>query len=317
VNQIAPSGLSLLFDTTRSMRAVVHKFGGDNLLQHKLLAAVFYEGSTRTSFSFQAAMSRLGGAYLAFDGHDAGNTSASKKGESLEDTIRSLECYADATVLRHPAEGSVEQVVANATKPILNAGDGVGEHPTQALLDLFTICDQLDIELNDPVEELVIVLLGDLKHGRTVHSLAKLLVRSMAEGTMLCKKLVLRYCSPESLQMPKDVQEYVADFPNVRQESLSDLNEATTQGANVLYVTRVQQERFDRQQDYDKVKNSYAVTSDVMSAAPSDMIVMHPLPRLDEISKSVDSDPRAVYFTQMQNGMFVRMALLTLILGKP
>lgn len=262
-------------------------------------------------------MSRLGGSYLSFDGHCAGNTSASKKGESLEDTIRSMECYADATVLRHPITGSLEQVVANATKPIINAGNGVGEHPSQALLDLFTICDELKIELNgEPVEELVVVLLGDLKHGRTVHSLAKLLTRSMAGGTMICKKLVLRYCSPESLAMPQDVQDHIAAFPNAQQESFSELNEATTQGANVLYVTRVQKERFEAEQDYDRVKGSYMVTTDVMNAARSDMIVMHPLPRLDEISTSVDSDPRAVYFTQMQNGMFVRMALLALILGK-
>lgn len=214
------------------------------------------EASTRTSFSFQAAMTRLGGAYLSFDGQSAGNTSASKKGESLHDTIRSLECYADATVLRHPITGSVEQVVANATKPILNAGDGVGEHPTQALLDVFTICDELKIILDDPVEELVVVLLGDLKHGRTVHSLAKLLTRSMAGGTMICKKLVLRYCSPDSLEMPQCVQDYIATFPNVQQESVSNFNEATTQGANVLYVTRVQKERFETEQDYDLVKVS-------------------------------------------------------------
>ena len=222
-----------------------------------------------------------------------------------------FECYSDVTVLRHSVTGSVEEVVATSLKPVLNAGDGIGEHPTQALLDLFTICNELNISLDDGIQKeqpLTVVLLGDLKHGRTVHSLAKLLARSSLN-------IELRYCSPESLQMPDYVQDDVSDYSNVTQQSCFNLQEAI-QGANVLYVTRVQRERFDTQEAYNEVKGSYVMDDDLMSAAPSDMIVLHPLPRVDEISTSVDTDPRAAYFRQMENGMFVRMALLALVLGK-
>jgi aspartate carbamoyltransferase len=307
VTQITPSGLSLLLQISEQMKALVRTNGGDDRLAHRVLATVFYEASTRTSCSFQAAMQRLGGSVIHVDGK--GNSSAGKKGETLSDTIRSLECYADATVLRHPDTGSVGQVAVSATKPILNAGDGTGEHPTQALLDLFTICDELNYKLDDPHHrQLTVVLLGDLKHGRTVHSLAKLLARSKI-------KVTLRYCSPEALQMPHSVQEYVSGFAGASQETCLDLKQAL-QGANVLYVTRVQRERFENEKAYDKVKGSYIVNADLMKDAPQDMIVMHPLPRIDEIATDVDSDPRAAYFRQMENGMFVRMALLALIMGK-
>jgi carbamoyl-phosphate synthase/aspartate carbamoyltransferase/dihydroorotase len=309
VTQITPSGLSLLFQVSKEMKTLVRECGGDNRLAHRVLATVFYEASTRTSCSFQAAMQRLGGSILHVDGK--GNSSAGKKGESLSDTIRCIECYSDVTVLRHSLTGSVEQVVASSHKPVLNAGDGTGEHPTQALLDLFTICNELNISLDDLQQEqqpLTVVLLGDLKHGRTVHSLAKLLARSSLN-------IQLRYCSPESLQMPDYIQDYVSEYSNVTQQSCFDIQEAI-EGANVLYVTRVQRERFDNQDAYNEVKGSYVVDNELMSAAPSDMIVMHPLPRVDEISTSVDSDPRAAYFRQMENGMFVRMALLALVLGK-
>jgi len=317
VTQITKSGLSLLHTTSQNMRNLVRTKGGDSRLQHKVLATVFYEASTRTSCSFQAAVSRLGGSFIHVDGQ--GNTSAKKKGETLSDTVRCLECYTDATVLRHPVQGSVGDVIATSLKPVLNAGDGVGEHPTQALLDLFTICDELDITPggeNLP-DTLVVVLLGDLKHGRTVHSLAKLLARSVEGGQTLCKKLVLRYCAPPTLEMPSYIQDYANQFSgSVQQESYTDLQEAI-KGANVLYVTRVQKERFATEEDYANVKGSYVVDANLMTLAPSKMIVMHPLPRVDEISTEVDSDSRAAYFRQMENGMFVRMALLALVLGKP
>ncbi|EED91548.1 aspartate carbamoyltransferase, partial [Thalassiosira pseudonana CCMP1335] len=328
VSQITTSGLSLLFQTAAAMRYLVRSKGGDNRLQHRVLASVFYEASTRTSCSFQAAMMRLGGTFLHVDGGKGGNTSASKKGESLDDTIRCLECYTDVTVLRHPTTGSVGQVAlgGGTVKPVINAGDGVGEHPTQALLDYFTIWDELGLSLN-PEDwrddrddyghkkkhkgDLIVVMLGDLKHGRTVHSLAKLLARSN-----LKHELVLRYCSPASLEMPSYVQEYVSGCDNVKQEEYTDMAEAV-KGANVLYVTRVQKERFEKEEDYEKVKGAYVVDTELMEVAPSDMIVMHPLPRVDEISTDVDSDPRACYFRQMENGMFTRMAILALVLGKP
>ncbi len=211
---------------------------------------------------------RLGGTFLHVDGGSSGNTSASKKGESLEDTIRCLECYTDITVLRHPMTGSVQRVAlgGGTVKPVVNAGDGVGEHPTQALLDFFTIYDELGLALvaEDGAEcvtkedgkerhegPLVVVMLGDLKHGRTVHSLAKLLARSSMKH-----ELILRYCAPKSLEMPDHVKEYVRSYSKVKQEEFSDMKEAV-QGANVLYVTRIQKERFENAADYEKVKVSF------------------------------------------------------------
>ena len=298
----------MLFRVAQEMRQIVRTKGGDDRLAHRVLGTVFYEASTRTSCSFQAAVMRLGGKFIHVDGQ--GNSSANKKGETLEDTIRCLECYTDATVLRHPVHGSVGKVIAMSTKPVLNAGDGVGEHPTQALLDVFTIQDELKIDMAATTKpELTVVLLGDLKHGRTVHSLAKLLAQSG-----MASKLNLRYCSPAGLDMPEYVKEFVAGYPSVQQEVVAGLSDAVV-NADVVYVTRVQRERFDSDEAYAKVKGSYVVNNEIMSQAKSSMIVLHPLPRVDEIHTEVDSDPRAAYFRQMENGMFVRMALLALVLG--
>jgi len=270
-------------------------------LKHKLLATVFYEASTRTSCSFQAAMMRLGGTFLHVDGQ--GNSSAAQKKETLSDTIRCLECYVDAIVLRHPETGSVPQIVQSTTKPVLNAGDGIGEHPTQALLDSFTIWDELK---DDPK---IVVFLGDLKHGRTVHSLAKLLSQLRPQS-----KLVLRFCSPLSLSIPESVLEYCKNN-GVNYETFEDVIEAC-RDAQVLYVTRIQKERFETDEAYKTVKGSYVVDNALMDKVPKNMIVLHPLPRVDEIATEVDGDPRAAYFRQMENGMYVRMALLALVLGK-
>ncbi|GAX13990.1 aspartate carbamoyltransferase catalytic subunit [Fistulifera solaris] len=312
VTQMTPGGLALVFEIAHQMRMMVQTQGADTRCQGKLLATVFYEASTRTACSFQAAMMRLGGNYLHVDG-EGGNSSAAKKGESLTDTIRCLECYTDVTVLRHYIKGSVGTVIEAATKPVINAGDGVGEHPTQALLDVFTIYDELKLPLSAKAtansKPLTIVLLGDLKHGRTVHSLAKLLAKSHTAG------VVLRYCAPDGLELPEEIQEYVAQFDHVLQETVTDLREACQQ-ANILYVTRVQRERFESDEAYQAVKGSYVVDTELMQQVPSDMIVLHPLPRIDEIDPAVDSDPRAAYFREMENGMYVRMALLALVLGK-
>jgi aspartate carbamoyltransferase len=251
VTQISPSGLNLLCSVASEMRELVAREGGDERLKHKLMASVFYEASTRTSCSFQAAMMRLGGRVLHVDGGASGNSSAAKKGETLSDTIRCLQCYTDVTVLRHFSRGSVRQVHDESKaaaqrdhshQPILNAGDGVGEHPTQALLDLFTIRDELSSFLSDDkssTEPLVVVLLGDLKHGRTVHSLAKLLARSRGEKDT--RGIVLRYCAPGTLEMPANVQEYVATYSGIVQENFTTLTDAM-KGAHVLYVTRIQKE---------------------------------------------------------------------------
>jgi len=301
VTQITPNGFDFLMKVAQQMRDIVRLEGGDDRLKHKVLATIFYEASTRTSCSFQAAMMRLGGNFLHVDGQ--GNSSAAKKKESLEDTIRCLECYVDAIVLRHPVTGSVPKVVEATVKPVLNAGDGIGEHPTQALLDSFTIWDELK---EDPK---IVVFLGDLKHGRTVHSLAKLLSQLRPQSN-----LILRFCSPSSLSVP----DYVLDYcktNGVGTEISDDLAKACN-GAQVLYVTRIQKERFETEEAYESVKGSYVVDKAFMASAPEDMIVLHPLPRVDEIATEVDADPRAAYFRQMENGLYVRMALLALVMGK-
>ncbi len=302
VKQVTPEGLRMLLKVSSKMKDLVATSGGDDRLKGRVLANVFLEPSTRTSCSFQAAMCRLGGSVVCVDS----SGSSVKKGETLGDTIRCLECYSDVTVLRHPLKGSALEAAEAAVKPVLNAGDGVGEHPTQALLDIFTMEDEM-LERGG-LKGKTVVLLGDLKHGRTVHSLAKLIARSGIEDVKL------RYCAPEVLKMPDDVKAEVRGR-GLEQTEFTDLKEAI-KGADVLYVTRVQKERFATEEDYEKVKGVYIVDSAIMSAAPDSMIVMHPLPRVNEIHTDVDADPRAAYFRQMTNGMYVRMALLALVTGK-
>ena len=302
VKQMTPGGLRLLLSVAEEMKNLVRTTGGDNRLEHRVLSNVFYEASTRTSCSFQAAMLRLGGRVVCVDSQH----SSVKKGETLSDTMRCLECYADVSVLRHPVTGSVGEVAAATVKPVLNAGDGVGEHPSQALLDIFTIEDEL--RATGGLQGKTVVLLGDLKHGRTVHSLAKLIAGSGIKG------VTIRYCSPDALPMPQEVKDEVEKY-GVAQEAFTSLPDAV-KGADVLYVTRVQRERFESEELYNEVKDLYIVNEKIMEGAPKSMIVMHPLPRVNEIDKEVDKDPRAAYFRQMENGMFVRMALLALVLGK-
>ena len=252
VNQITGPGLQLLLNVTSEMRDVVRDKGGDDRLKHRLLSTVFYEGSTRTSCSFQAAMLRLGGKTIHVDGN-CGNSSAAKKGESLEDTIRCLECYTDVTVLRHPVQGQVGKVIAKTRKPVLNGGDGVGEHPTQALLDVFTIYDELKLNTT-PTKTLTVALLGDLKNGRTVHSLAKLLCSGA--GFLWTEQLILRYCSAPGLEMPEHITNHIETTmsPNtVRQENVASLSEAC-RDTNILYVTRIQKERMASEGEYAKSK---------------------------------------------------------------
>jgi carbamoyl-phosphate synthase/aspartate carbamoyltransferase/dihydroorotase len=238
----------MLFRVAQEMRDLVLSNGGDKRLEHKVLATVFYEASTRTACSFQAAMTRLGGTYLHVDGQ--GNTSAGKKGESLEDTVRCMQCYTDMTVMRHPVQGSVGKAMESTHKPVINAGDGIGEHPTQALLDVYTIFDELSLSA-DNKSPLTVVLLGDLRNGRTVHSLAKLLVKS----DIWSGQLTLRYCAPSGLEMPEYIRRYVNEYSAVNQEVATDLAKAC-EGADVLYVTRIQQERFESAEEYAKVKVS-------------------------------------------------------------
>ena len=297
VSQFDKDDLDYIFEVAHEMRNMVARIGAFDLLKGKLLANLFYEPSTRTSSSFTAAMERLGGGVISIN---EVRYSSVSKGESLPDTVRTLERYADVIVLRHPDVGATALAARYTTKPIINAGDGVGEHPTQALLDLFTIRE----ELGD-VDGLTVTMVGDLKYGRTVHSLAKLLSGFDVN---------LQFVSPDILPMPDDILAGL-DEAGAPYEQLNSLDSVIA-GTDVLYVTRVQRERFDDEADYDRVRNEFVIDTDTLAAAKQRMIVMHPLPRVNEITMEVDDDPRAAYFRQMEYGMYVRMALLAMVLGK-
>jgi aspartate carbamoyltransferase catalytic subunit len=297
VNQFSRADLEYIFAVAHEMREMVARVGTFDLLKGKILANVFYEPSTRTSSSFTSAMERLGGSVIPIN---EVRYSSVSKGESLPDTVRTLDCYADVIVLRHPEIGSAALAARYARKPILNAGDGVGEHPTQALLDLFTILEELD-----QVDGLTVTMLGDLKYGRTVHSLARLL--SLFD-------VKINYVSPDILRMPPEIIAEL-DEKGSQQKEYSTLDEILAD-TDVLYVTRVQKERFENSSEYDQVKGSFVISKETMEQAKERMIVMHPLPRVGEITMDVDDDPRAAYFRQMEYGMYVRMALLAMVLGK-
>ncbi|CAF0784945.1 unnamed protein product [Rotaria sordida] len=271
------------------------------VLTGKILSHMFFEPSTRTQCSFAAAMLRLGGTVLPFDSQ----LSSIKKGESLEDSVRMLMTYADVIVIRHPEVGAVQRVADISRVPVINAGDGIGEHPTQALLDVFTIREEFGT-----FNGLTITMVGDLKHGRTVHSLARLLT------IYSDKSISLHYVSPSSLAMPQDVMDCVA-AAGIPQKSYTNLEDILPD-TDVLYMTRIQKERFTSEEEYKKVCDHYKITPNFMCKAKKHgkMIVMHPLPRLDEISTTFDSDPRAAYFRQAENGLYIRMALLAIILSK-
>jgi aspartate carbamoyltransferase len=297
VKQFSLDDLTYIFEVAHEMREMVARIGTFDLLKGKILANLFYEPSTRTSSSFTAAMERLGGSVIPIN---EVRYSSVSKGESLPDTVRTLECYADVLVLRHPEVGASAVAASYARKPVINAGDGVGEHPTQALLDLFTIIE----ELGGP-NGLTITMLGDLKYGRTVHSLARLLSLYQVK---------LNYVSPEILRMPPEI---IAEIGrrHIPQQEHYTLDEALPE-TDVLYVTRVQKERFEDQAAYEAVKDAFVITPETLENARERMIIMHPLPRVGEISMDVDDDPRAAYFRQMEYGLYVRMALLAMVLGK-
>jgi len=297
VKQFSRSDLEYIFGVAHEMRVMVERVGTFDLLKGKILANLFYEPSTRTSSSFTSAMERLGGSVIPIN---EVRYSSVSKGESLPDTVRTLECYADVIVLRHPEVGASAIAAQYARKPIINAGDGIGEHPTQALLDLFTIVEELG-----QVDGLTVTMLGDLKYGRTVHSLARLLSQF---------DIRLNYVSPEILRMPPEIIAELRE-QDVPQAEYSTLD-AALPDTDVLYVTRVQKERFENLDNYESVKSAFVIDSSTMSRAKERMIVMHPLPRVNEISMDVDDDPRAAYFRQMEYGLYVRMALLAMVLGK-
>jgi aspartate carbamoyltransferase len=297
VRQFSRDDLEYIFGVAHEMREMVERIGTFDLLKGKILANLFYEPSTRTSSSFTAAMERLGGSVISIN---EVRYSSVSKGESLPDTVRTLECYADVLVLRHPEVGASALAAQYARKPIINAGDGVGEHPTQALLDLFTIQSELGM-----VDGLTVTMLGDLKYGRTVHSLARLLSLYSVR---------INYISPSIVRIPEEILIELREkgIPQIESAHLEDVLGET----DVLYVTRIQKERFEDLEDYERIKGAYVITPATLESAKERMIVMHPLPRVGEISMEVDSDPRAAYFRQMEYGLYVRMALLAMVLGK-
>lgn len=298
VAQFDPDKLDYIFARAHEMREMVERAGSADLLKGYVLACLFYEPSTRTSASFIAAMERLGGGVIPIT--QGVQYSSVSKGETLADTVRTLEQYADVIVLRHPEVGSAQVAADYASVPIINAGDGAGEHPTQALLDLFTIQEELG-----RIDGLKVAMVGDLRYGRTVHSLTRLLIQY---------DVSLRFVSPEILRLPLTIMNQVIDAGiNVREtHDVADV----IQNADVLYVTRIQKERFTDLAQYEEVKDQHEITPEIMEKAKAKMVVMHPLPRVGEIHYVVDQDPRAAYFRQVRNGMYIRMALLAAVLGK-
>ena len=265
---------------------------------HKKLATLFYEPSTRTRLSFEAAMLNLGGHVLGFPSE---TVSSASKGESVADTIRVVSCYADIVAMRHPKEGAPFRASRYSRIPVINAGDGGHSHPTQTLLDMMTIRQR-----KGRLDHLTIGFCGDLKFGRTVHSLIKSLSRLPGMRFVLV--------SPEELRVPDYIISEILEPNGIEYVETRSLEEALPQ-LDILYMTRVQRERFFNEEDYIRLKNSYILTSEKMALAKPEMAVLHPLPRVNEIALDVDNDPRAAYFEQVQNGVYIRMALIMTLLG--
>lgn len=298
IDQFDKDDLDKIMDLAEKLENDFHKNGCSTMLHRKIMASLFFEPSTRTRFSFEAAMERLGGSVLSTTGF---TFSSIAKGETLADTIKTIERYADVIVIRHPEIGSAKIAADSAIIPVLNAGDGPGEHPTQALLDFYTIKKE-----KGDKHGLKIALVGDLKNGRTIHSLIKLLVKY--DGADFC------LISPKELRLPKEYIKML-DKNKVKYFESESLDDAIAV-CDVFYMTRIQKERFENESDYDKLKGCFVLNNKILKKAKKDMIIMHPLPRVDEIATEVDDDPRAKYFDQVENGLYVRMALLALVLDK-
>ncbi len=296
VGQFDRPWIESLFRRVERMRQLPR---GSDQLRGNILATLFYEPSTRTRLSFESAMHRLGGQVISTE--NAGEFSSAIKGETVEDTIRMIGGYADAIVIRHPEQGAAARAAAVAEVPILNGGDGPGEHPTQALLDLYTIMSE-----QGRIDGLKVALVGDLRFGRTARSLARLL--TLTTGTEII------YVSPPAVPMGDDVQQAVA-AAGVAQRSESDLS-AVLPTVDVVYQTRIQRERFATREEYEASRGVYVLDRQSYELMKPTATVLHPLPRVDEIATEVDADPRSAYFRQARNGVFVRMALLDLLLGQ-
>ena len=284
--------LECLLDTALRLKREPHR----NLLEGQLIGSCFFEPSTRTRLSFETAVQRLGGKVIGFS--DGANTSA-KKGETLADTARIISSYTDAIIIRHPKDGAARVLSEFSAVPVINAGDGTNQHPSQTLLDLVTIQ-----ETQGRLDKLVIAMAGDLKYGRTVHSLAQAMKRHQAEFI---------FVSPPSLAMPDYITEEI-DAAGCRYQILPSLEEAARH-ADILYITRVQRERFD-EQEFAKIQGKFNLEAATLAQAKPNLRVLHPLPRVDEIHPNVDGTVYAYYFEQAKNGVFARMAMLSLVLNK-
>lgn len=297
-DQFTADEIGLIMDTAARFEGVLRADGRLTNMAGKVLATLFYEPSTRTRLSFETAMLRLGGQVLSVA--EAKTSSSAAKGETLFDTGKMIEGYADVAVIRHPVTGSAQELADGAGIPVINGGDGAGQHPTQALLDLYTIRKE-----KGAVNGLTITLAGDLRNGRTVHSLAQLLANFGVR---------FNFVAPDALAMPAEITASLRDR-GIDVHETPDLVEATAK-SDVLYMTRIQKERFTDPAEYERLKNSYVVDAALMDQAKPGMILMHPLPRVDEIKREVDDLPGAAYFRQAANGVPVRMALLALTTGR-
>jgi len=293
IQDFTKAEIDYILSVSQDMESVA-KVGTD-ILKGKILATLFFEPSTRTRLSFEAAMQKLGGTAIGFS--DA-ETSSTKKGENFVDTIRTVENYADVIALRHSLEGAAAVAVEYSKVPIINSGTGAQEHPTQALIDLYTIQKE-----KSGIDNLKIALVGDLRYGRTVHSLARALMNYDVE---------LFLVSPEALCMQESIlRDVKSKIRVIERQSLEEIMPEL----DVLYVTRIQRERFPDPAEYAKLKGAYRVDQRTVKFAKKDMIILHPLPRVDEIAPEIDKTPYARYFQQVGNGLFVRMAILSLVLG--
>lgn len=290
--------LNAIFTTAREMEQVVRHYGS-NILGRRVMASLFYEPSTRTRLSFESAMTRLGGAVLTTE--SAQEFSSAAKGETLEDTIRVIAGYSDVIVLRHFESGASQRAADVSEVPIINAGDGAGQHPTQSLLDMYTISREIG-----RLDSISIALVGDLSNGRTVRSLCYLLAKYPNPK--------IYFVAPDIVRMKGDIKEYLTRH-KIEFSEVENLHHVAGE-VDVLYQTRIQRERFgDNLEHYEKARGKYIVDESVLKCMRDDAIVMHPLPRVDEIDPAVDADPRAAYFRQAHNGLYVRMALLKMLLA--
>ena len=296
-NQFSKKDIDAIIKAASGLEKELKNKDSLNLLKGKILATLFYEPSTRTRLSFEAAMQRLGGGII---GMGSVESSSVAKGETLADTVRTVSQYADVIVIRHPRTGSAKEAADVTPIPVINAGDGTGQHPTQALLDIYTIKKE-----TGSLKNLTIAMVGDLKNGRTVHALAEILSLFGAR---------LYFVSPDSLRMPAEITSHLK-AKKIGIVETEDMMEAAA-ASDLVYMTRIQKERFSDLSEYERVKGSYVINEEFLKRLKKKMTILHPLPRVDEINPEVDAYPGAAYFRQVRNGVFIRMALLAMIFGK-